>query len=146
MNTQLTIRKSVLRNAALGVALAALIASGAGAGALPAEHTQGVVTYMTGGIGLDESQAMKQAAPGYSLEIVLAKKTEDGRGTYLAGNRVVIKDQAGETLLDTRAEGPFVLATLPPGRYTVTAWQDDVAKSQAVRVVAGQHRRIVFLW
>jgi hypothetical protein len=128
------------------LALAAAIASSAGAQPLPPVQNRGEVTYVSGGIGSDESEAMKQAAPRYALEILLVGKAEDGGGTYLAGNRVVIQDSSGEPMLDTQTDGPYLLVNLPPGRYTVTAWHDGAAKSQAMQILPGQHRRIVFLW
>ena len=45
------------------------VAAHADEGTLPPEHTQGTVTYVTGGIGKDESDAMKRAASRYSLVI-----------------------------------------------------------------------------
>lgn len=128
------------------LALAVAIASATGAQPLPQVQTRGEVTYMSGGIGADESEAMKQAAARFALEILLVEKTEDGGGIYLAGNRVVVQDSTGEPMLDTQAGGPYLLANLPPGRYTVTAWHHGAARSQSVQIAPGQHRRIVFTW
>lgn len=128
------------------LAWAVVVASGAGAQPLPPVQTRGEVTYLSGGIGSDESEAMRQAAAGYALEIVLVEKTEEGGGSYLAGNRVVVQDATGEPMLDTQVGGPYLLANLPPGRYTVTAWHHGAARSQSVQIAPGQHRRIVFTW
>jgi len=113
---------------------------------LPPEKTQGPVAFRSGGVGLDESMAMREAAPKYALELEFVAKDSAGHGEYLAGNPVVITDEAGKTVLRTESEGPFLLASLPPGRYSVAATDDGRTKEQTVTVAPDKHQRIVFEW
>ena len=63
----------------LGLVVISFVAAAhADEGTLPAERSQGSVTYLSGGIGKDESDAMKQAASRYSLAIEMASPA-DGR-------------------------------------------------------------------
>lgn len=104
---------------ALGL-LAATVAVAADDAALPPSQNQGAVTYITGGVGGAEADAMKAAAPRYSLALSFATQLR-GREVYLATVPVVIRNASGNTLLDVVTEGPYLLVNLAAGRYEVTA-------------------------
>ena len=113
--------------------------------ALPAEVVQGKVRYVSGGVGEQAAAAFKQAAAKYPLELLFAQKASPN-DVYLAGVKVTVRDRAGKVVLDAVAEGPYLLATMPAGRYQVEAGNEGVVKRQAVEIVSGKHRRVVFLW
>ena len=102
-------------------------------GTLPAERSQGSVTYVTGGIGKDESDAMKQAASRYSLAIEMASPAGP-RAEYVADVKIDIRDQRGATVLSTISDGPILLANLPPGRYTVNAARNGASQQRNIVV------------
>lgn len=112
---------------------------------LPQEHHAGPVTYLSGGIGRDEANAIKRAAAKYPLEVELLKKSRDGRAEYLADDRVVIRGDGGKTVLDTKA-GPYLLARLAPGHYMVSATDEGVMKMRKVNIAAHRHEHVVFEW
>ena len=59
-----------------------------------------------------------------------------GRGQYTAGATVQVTRRDGEVMLNTRAEGPFVLVRLPPGTYRVDATLNGRTLSKDVSVAA----------
>ncbi len=120
-------------------------AFGAPAGYLPATHRQGEVTYLSGGIGLNESDAIKHAAKAYPLELefVLKAKPKD---EYLADVKVQIKDAHDKTMLNATADGPFLLAKMPAGKYTVSADRHGKLEHRQVEIAANGHQRVVFAW
>ncbi len=131
---------------AVGMVLLTGFAPAASARAvMPMEQTHGMVHFVSGGIGSDESAAMKQAASRYALELVFAKR-QRGNDDYLAYVPVVIRNAEGNVVLDTRSRGPYLLANLPGGTYTVTATERGIAKQQTVHVAAGNHQSLVFEW
>lgn len=75
------------------------------------------VEYMTGGIGMDERQAMEEMAKGYNLKVVFAMTA----GNYLSNIPVTILKPTGEKALETISTGPWLFAKLPYGQYTVKA-------------------------
>lgn len=113
--------------------------------ALPAEVVQGNVRYVSGGVGEQAAAAFKQAAAKYPLELLFAQKASPN-DVYLAGVKVTVRDRAGKVMLDAVAEGPYLLATMPPGRYQIEADHEGVVKRQAVEIVSGKHQRVVFVW
>jgi len=124
-------------------ALALAIGFSAAAAALPLPKTENGITYLTGGVGHDESAAMKAAAKDYPLSMVFAGGKHNA---YLADIKVTIADHANKALLDTVADGPIMLVKLPPGKYAVTAMKDGEALHRTVRVNAHGERQIVFHW
>jgi hypothetical protein len=119
------------------------VVSAASLDALPPEQTQGAVTFVTGGIGQDESDAMKQAQSSYPLSLSFIEKS---KAEYLAKVDVTIKDQQGNTQLQATSEGPYLLAKLPDGRYTVTALYQGKSEVRQVNVAAARPQRVEFAW
>ena len=115
------------------------------AGAAAAQETQGNVSYISGGVGEDEAAAMKSAAAGYPLELHFVQKATP-RDEFLADVKVRITDRAKNVVLDAVANGPFLLAKLPPGTYQIEADHVGVVKRQTVDIRPGKHQRSVFVW
>ena len=112
---------------------------------LPPVQVQGVVSYITGGIGDDEAAAFKHAAATYPLEMLFAQKARP-KDEFLADVKVTVRDRSDHSLLETTAEGPFLLATLPAGKYKIEAEHRGERKQQSVEIRPGTHRRAVFVW
>jgi len=114
-------------------------------GTLPPEQTQGAVTYVSGGIGQDEAQAFEAAASRYPLALEFAIK-HTPRAEYTADVHVVVTDAQGTRVLDTNSDGPFLLAKLPAGRYTVTAERHQQTLTRTVHVATHKPTHVMFLW
>jgi hypothetical protein len=77
------------------------------------------VSFRSGGSSSEDFNALDRVESGYTFKLLMAAK---GSGAYLADVSVRVTSlPAGELMLDTRTEGPLLLAALPPGRYEVTA-------------------------
>ena len=104
-----------------GVVLA-LARSGAPAPAYspPIRLSQGV-EYMSGGIGSDEAEWMRVVAPRWPA--VFEFSVKDGKSAEFAADvMLTIRDERGNLVLDrVRSAGPYLVARLDPGRYTVEA-------------------------
>jgi len=113
------------------------------AGDLPPLQTFGSVSYITGGIGLDESTAIKAAEKEFTLSLLFAQTK---RGEYLSDVKVSIKDQAGKAVLEAVSDGPMLLARLPAGAYQVSADYDGNVLVKTVRVEGKGVTRAGFVW
>lgn len=100
-------------------------------GQLPPMHEKGAVQYSCGGIGKDESTAMRAAMKDYPLSLLFAAKD----GDYLADISVDIQSAQGGTQFT--ANGPVCLVKLPAGAYKVTATTKD-GQSQSKSVQTGK--------
>ncbi len=139
------------RNAlAAAVMVAALGAAGPALGtddmtSLPPPKVQGAVSFITGGIGEDEAAAFKRAAAAYPLELLFVEKARP-RDEFLADVRVSVRNKSGTVLLETTAEGPYLLANLPAGKYAIEAEFRGDRKHRSVEIRSGAHQRAVFVW
>ena len=124
---------------------AALPAFAALPGTLPPAQTHGVVTYVSGGIGQQEIRAFEAAARQYPLDLEFAIKHAP-RAEFTADVHVTITDAQGQRVLDTQSAGPFLLAKLPAGRYTVTAEQQQHTLTRTVQVATHTPTHVMFLW
>lgn len=112
---------------------------------LPPVQTSGEVEYLSGGVGKDEATAIKRARQQWPLALEFAVKNKQ-RAYYTADVKVVVRDRKGNAVLDTTADGPFLLAKLPAGRYAVEATLADKTLKRQVLVKNGQPTTALFLW
>jgi hypothetical protein len=104
-----------------------------GTGTMPAMKVQGNARFACGGVGSDESNAMRAAMKDHPLALLFARAT----GEYLANVDVTIKSAGGDTALEMRASGPVCLIDLPAGRYTIEARSEGMTKTHTVMVGRG---------
>lgn len=128
-----TVPKKHLRRALLALACMAGAVGAQAQSAMPQWKGEGAVRYVCGGIGSDESTAMRAAMKDHPLALLFARSD----GAYLADVQVDIKGADGAPSLALRASGPVCLVDLPAGRYTIDAAMAGSAKSQAVAVGSG---------
>jgi hypothetical protein len=134
----------------LGVASILVVAAGlqtarAVSTSLPPVQSSNEITYLSGGIGIDQSTAIKDAMHGYPLVLEFAEKTNAGN-EYLADVPVQIAGAHGKVLLDTDSQGPFMLVSLPDGRYTVTASYKGKRERATVSIAPAGHAHEMFVW
>jgi hypothetical protein len=111
----------------------------------PAQVAPGGVEYLTGGKNPAEADAVKRAAQEYPLELVFME--HDGAAKRaLYDNPVVIRDASGKVVLAGRTDGPYFLAKLPAGRYTITTHWDSWTFTKPVTIGADDRARVVFAW
>ena len=89
----------------------------------------GNVTYITGGIGDEERDALKAVRQDYNLWIMSSSST----GEFLGDIQINITNAHGDVVLDAPA-GPIFYASLPAGSYSVQATSQGHAKKQRVTV------------
>lgn len=112
---------------------------------LPAVHRAGAVTYLSGGVGQTEAEAMKHVAKYYPLELEFLRKAKP-RDEYLSDVEVRIKDAQNKMVLDVTSDGPFLLARMPAGKYTVSVEHNGKLENRVVQIAPQEHRRLVFEW
>ncbi|AJZ57155.1 putative exported protein [Paraburkholderia fungorum] len=137
---------SILRLSAMALVLAGIaqLALAMPEGLPPMQHSGGI-NYLSGGVGSDESTAIKGEMGHYPLVLEFAGKTNAGND-YLADIPVQVSDAHGTVVLDANSRGPFMLISLPNGRYTVTATYQGNEVRRTVSVAVGAHAQELFIW
>lgn len=117
-------------------------AGNANGGGMPQIQHQGSVSYVSGGVGLDESTALKSAAHSWPLALRFTGRTSD----YLADVHVRIVGAQEAPVLAADSRGPYMLVKLPPGRYTVHARYKDQEQTHPVTVTGKPGAHADFHW
>ncbi len=104
------------------------------AGAAPAQAAQtgkgAGEAYISGGIGMASQENMKAREKEFNLKLVFTLV----EGNYLADVSVALKDATGKSVLGTTTDGPYFMARLPAGAYTVSATYDGVTQTRKIKV------------
>jgi hypothetical protein len=111
-------------------------------GGLPQIQRQGDVSYVSGGVGLDESQALRSQQSQWPLAMRFTGPTSD----YLSDVHVRIVDAHSGEVLNADSRGPYMLVKLRPGRYTVHASYKDRDQTKTVTVSAKGSTKADFYW
>jgi hypothetical protein len=110
---------------------------------MPQEHAQGNVTYLSGGIGVDEADMLRQQSANYPLTLELATAAGGPRDAYVSDARVDIRDGNGNPVLTTTTQGPLMLLRLPSGTYTVAVDWHGTRKSKTVAVSSDRRQHVL---
>lgn len=106
--------------------------------------TEGNISYVGGGIGAGQVQAMKNLRKDYNLLLTFALK---GSGEYLADVNVDIRDVKGKKILETVSPGPLFYAKLPQGQYKVSAEYHGKSLTKSANVKKNSLARdLYFYW
>ena len=107
------------------------------------ETTPQGISYMSGGIGLEERKTLSQLGREYSLKLVFALST----GEYLNGVRVEITDSKGERAIDAISSGPWFFVSLKDGSYQILVTAKNVTKSLSdIHIIEGEQKVIHIHW
>ncbi|MDR6446337.1 hypothetical protein J2794_002446 [Paraburkholderia terricola] len=117
-------------------------AGNANGGGLPQVQQQGDVSFVSGGVGLDESKALQAAQSQWPLSLRFTGPTAE----FLADVHVRVVDAHNGEVLNATSRGPYMLIKLRPGRYTVHAQYKDRDQSKAVTVPAKGSAKAAFYW
>lgn len=111
--------------------------------ALPDVRTLGAISYVSGGIGLDEVAYMRSISQEYNLRLSFAIS---GSGEYASDVAVDIKGSTGQVLMSVKSEGPFFFAKLPAGSYEIGVTYGGVAQSRKVTIGEKGTSALGFYW
>ena len=111
---------------------------------LPKEQHAKAVTWISGGIGKAQADAMREVAKGYNLRLVFAEAQETYTA-FVADVTVKISDAKGGTVLQIRS-GPLLFLKLPAGRYSVNAKLAGLTITKSVRVRDKVPKEITLIW
>src|SRR5690606_10493406 len=105
-------------------------------GSLPAVQQVDGISYVTGGFGVDESTALKNAIADYSVGMVFSEQ----RGAYAGDVQVELEGTGAAPSASITSKGPYLLMNLPDGSYKATAtWNGKpITKSFTVAGNRGQ--------
>lgn len=103
-------------------------------------ETQNGIRFLSGGIGMEERNAMQVEGKEYNLRLSFSLKG----GAYLADVNVAI-DSGKKPLVEADSGGPLFYAKLPPGKYRIAASYRGETQTRTVAI--GKHStNLYFRW
>lgn len=111
-------------------------------GSVQVKTSDSGIRYASGGVGAGERDELRAMANQFNLQIMSAMQ---GGGEYLADMGIRIMDSKGATVLSATSKGPYFLAELPPGSYTVEVSAKDKTQKQSAQIGKSQVQ-LNFYW
>jgi hypothetical protein len=128
------------------IAAALVLAVAVAAPAVAQDKTEAMnkegITYMSGGIGLEEREAFKAEAKDYNLLVSNANKG----GHLTADVAIVVKSLKGKELLTVEDAGPLFYAKLPAGSYIIEAMSGEQHAKRRITVAGHKQAKLYFIW
>jgi len=118
---------------------ALVLTSFASSAAITEGRTANDRSYISGGIGLEESERLKQMADKYSLQLIVSSRS----GAYLADTRVTITGPGGEKVLDLPLDAPLLLVDLAPGNYKLVVAHAGQTQVRNVNLSSSKREQLV---
>ncbi|MGB4874822.1 MAG: carboxypeptidase-like regulatory domain-containing protein [Candidatus Competibacter sp.] len=100
------------------------------------------IRYASGGVGESEREELRAMSDQFNVRVMSAMQSG---GEYLADVQVKILNSHGATILSAISKGPYFLAQLPAGSYTVEATAQDQSQKKSAQVGKGQ-AQVNFYW
>jgi len=104
------------------------------------------VSYVNGGFGQEEAEALRAEARAYPLELTFSRRGEGEHAEFVADVHLQIVDASGRLVIDRESQGPIFLAHLPDGQYTISAEYRGRTQTRRVAVNNGRHESVSFYW
>ena len=125
-----------------GIALSlCALATSAAAHDLNDKMRHGNITYINGGIGERETDAIRNAKRDYKLHVV----NTGPKGAFIGETNTVIRDRAGNEVLNADG-GPLFYANLPNGAYKMEVTAQGQTQSKSFTIASGKPTDVRFIW
>ena len=110
--------------------------------AAPQVNRAGKISYLSGGVGKSEREQLRAREKEFNLKLVFTQVD----GKFVASVKVVVSDAKGRKLLEHVADGPFFMARLPAGQYSVAATYAGKTQTRKIEVAANRMRTEHLRW
>lgn len=99
------------------------------------------VPFVTGGVTVDEREALQEVAAteDFNLKVIVAT----AEGSFLSDVKVRVMDSEGTLRLDATTEGPWLYARLPAGDYRIEGAREDSTRSASVSLTGKSLQEVV---
>jgi len=135
---------TIARQAVLGLAMLYTLAPLVQAQELGAAvETLGSIPFLSGGIGKEQQNLMRQAGKDFNLRVEFSERKDN---EFIVGTELLIADMQGNPVFALTDAGPMVNVDLPDGRYRITANYQGENESRLVTLRRGAGQDLYFHW
>lgn len=112
---------------------------------LPEIESRSNLSCMMGGVGEDESKAMREEAKKWPLNIEFSEHVGKS-DLWVSGATLTIINKSGNTIFEETCNGPLFLAKLVPGKYQLIATYQGVTQKKTIEIREGKSLKASFNW
>jgi hypothetical protein len=112
---------------------------------VPATQSNGSIQFIYGGIGSDESAAIKAVAKNWPIYMEFSQRDGD-KSAWVSEVSLVIKDANGRQIFNQPIDGPLILMKLNPGKYSAQATYQNKMIENQFYIDKDKHQRLSFQW
>lgn len=107
------------------------------------QYSQGI-SYISGGVGEEESQAILAESKQWPLLLELSQ-LENGRGVWIFGAKIKVLNTQNQVIFNAQADGPYILINLTAGQYQIEAsYQGSIQKKSVLIQGSGPQKMAIF--
>ena len=106
------------------------------------EKSYNNVPYLSGGVGEEEIDLLRQVDGAYNVKLIFAATA----GNYLSNVHILIEDSQGTKVLEAVSEGPWFYTKLSPGTYNVRAQAEGQTRQQRAQISQQKRTQLQFYW
>jgi len=99
------------------------------------------IAYASGGVGDARQDAMEAIRKDYNLQLTFARPKS---GDYVIDVKVKVENAKHENVLEVVSSGPLFFASLPAGKYTVTADAEGQPQTRRATISKRHTSALVF--
>lgn len=108
------------------------------------QYSQGI-SYISGGVGEEESQAILTESKQWPLLLELSQ-LENGRGVWIFGAKIKILNTMNQVIFDAQADGPYILINLTAGQYQIEASYQESIQKKSVLIQGSGLQKLAIFW
>lgn len=122
-----------------------LVLSSLSSAQIPDTQYSQSISYITGGVGEGETQAILSEAKQWPLLLEMSQ-LENGRGVWIFGATINILNDKNQSIFNAQADGPYMLVNLEAGTYAIQASFNGVQQIKPVVIKDGSSQKISLFW
>ncbi len=108
------------------------------------QYFQGI-SYISGGVGEEESQAILAEAKQWPILVELSQ-LENGRGVWIFGAKIKVLNANNQVIFDAHADGPYMLINLPAGDYLLEGTYQGVVQKRVIAIKTALPQKTKLFW
>ncbi len=112
---------------------------------IPDTHYSQGISYISGGVGEEESQAILTESKQWPLLLELSQ-LENGRGVWIFGAKIKILNTMNQVIFDAQADGPYILINLTAGQYQIEASYQGSIQKKSVLIQSSGLQKLAIFW
>jgi hypothetical protein len=112
---------------------------------LPKIQLENNIQIIAGGIGLDESIAIRKESKKWPILFEFSQ-SNGSKAEWISDVAIVVRDNKNKLIIAMNVEGPLILLKLDPGKYYLEATFEGSKNIRLFEIEDIKHKKISIYW